>query len=481
MERHDLDLSSKKRRLDSDVTSDVPNPKRRLGSSSAAKFLDNVTYRLYVKGLVSDETTLVDGKVKTVSVAGFGVAICDEMDHLLYEMKESFSDNQISRRGVEIMGLIRGLSESYDLGIRNVVIIGRGKTKKKIDHLVEEAQSILEKMACIDTILVARNDVKFAFRLAREAIASQSSSVDVKAEQGRVCGICLEETDEERMFFTDKCLHRHCYSCVKQHVEVKLLSGIEPTCLEYGCKFVLTLESCSKVLTAKLIDMWKHKMKEDSVPAAEKIYCPYPSCSMLMSKTELSSHEDEQSNVRSCIKCCGLFCIDCKVPSHTDLSCEDYKKLHPDPLVDDLKLQSLANNNMWRQCVKCRHLIELSSGCNHMTCRCGYEFCYQCGIEWKEDQQTCPSGCQGIGYDEDDDDDDNDSEHSCEEDIYDNAQEQTLIIDPDVVQEYEDFTTEEVNDDDGNDYVWDDYDGFNNSGGEGGFFDEDFYRDYYTL
>ncbi|XP_023640775.1 LOW QUALITY PROTEIN: ATP-dependent RNA helicase DEAH12, chloroplastic [Capsella rubella] len=432
------------------------------------------------------------------------------MDHLLYEMKESFSDNQISRRGVEIMGLIRGLSESYDLGIRNVVvycddhwiyqsIIGRGKTKKKIDHLVEEAQSILEKMACIDTILVARNDVKFAFRLAREAIASQSSSVDVKAEQGRVCGICLEETDEERMFFTDKCLHRHCYSCVKQHVEVKLLSGIEPTCLEYGCKFVLTLESCSKVLTAKLIDMWKHKMKEDSVPAAEKIYCPYPSCSMLMSKTELSSHEDEQSNVRSCIKCCGLFCIDCKVPSHTDLSCEDYKKLHPDPLVDDLKLQSLANNNMWRQCVKCRHLIELSSGCNHMTCRCGYEFCYQCGIEWKEDQKLarpvakvlvmmkmttmmimtqnilvkriCVNATSTTRV----------TAGMTSKIFYDNAQEQTLIIDPDVVQEYEDFTTEEVNDDDGNDYVWDDYDGFNNSGGEGGFFDEDFYRDYYTL
>ncbi|XP_019082714.1 PREDICTED: uncharacterized protein LOC104703067 [Camelina sativa] len=485
---------------DSEITGDFQNPNGE-GSSTVAKFLDNITYRLYIKGLVSDDETVVDGNEKTVNVAGVGVAICDEMDNLLYEIKESLSDSQISRRGVEIMGLIRGLSESYDLGIRNVVvycddqwiyqsIIGRAKSKKKIDHLVEEAQSSLEKMDCSDAVLVARNDVKFAFRLAREAIVAQSRSVDVRAKQGEVCVICLEETDDGRMFFTDKCSHRHCFSCVKQHVEVKLLSGIVPTCLDYGCKFELTLESCSKVLTSKLIDMWKHKMKEDYIPAAEKIYCPYPSCSMLMSRTELSI-EVEQSNVKSCVKCCGLFCVDCKVPSHTGLSCADYKKLHPDPLVDDLKLKSLANDNMWRQCVKCRHLIELSDGCNHMTCRCGYEFCYQCGIEWKKDQNmvmmmmTMMILTQNILV-----------KRICVSAItmkmvsvgvtgkifYDAPQ---LMIDVDVVCGYpspEEISIEEGNGD-GNDDNWDDYNnygGLTDFGDEGGF-DEDFYRDYYTL
>ncbi|CAL9247571.1 unnamed protein product, partial [Arabidopsis halleri] len=116
---------------------------------------------------------------------------------------------------------------------------------------------------------------------------------------------------------------------------------------------------------------------------------------MLMSKTEISPYD--QSNDRACIKCSGLFCIDCKVPSHSGLSCAEYKKLHPDPLVDDLKLKSLANDQNWRQCVKCRHLIELNQGCNHMICRCGYQFCYKCGVEWKKCQVTCPTGCPRIG------------------------------------------------------------------------------------
>lgn len=156
-------------------------------------------------------------------------------------------------------------------------------------------------------------------------------------------------------------------------MEVKLLSGNVPTCLDYGCNLELTLGKCSKFLTPKLVELWKHKMKEDSIPAAERIYCPYPNCSMLMSKTEISGSDlVDQTNVRACVKCAGLFCIDCKVPSHPDLSCAEYQKLHPEPLVDDTKLKSLAKDQNWRQCVKCRHLIELSQGCNHMTCRYTY-------------------------------------------------------------------------------------------------------------
>ncbi|ESQ46663.1 hypothetical protein EUTSA_v10000449mg [Eutrema salsugineum] len=520
MEKHRSDLIFKRPRLDAEVTGDTSNPKDE-GSFKVVNFLDDVVYRLYFKGLVNDET-VADGGERTIT-AGYGVAICDGNDNLLYEIKETLSDGgQISRRGVEIKALIRGLSEAFDLGIRHVMIYcddyqifqlingGDKPTQNKNLQLLKELCRLREKMASSDPLLVARSDVKFAFKLAREATTSQSSTVDAKPEQGETCTICLEEIEKGRMFFTDKCIHRHCFSCVKQYVEVKLLSGIVPTCLGEGCKLELTLESCSKILTTRVIEMWKRKMKEDSIPPSERIYCPYQNCSMLMSKAELSSSDgSDQSNVRECVKCCGLFCIDCKVPSHTDLSCADYKKLHPDPLVDDMKLKSLANDNRWRQCLKCRHLIELSHGCNHMTCRCGYEFCYKCGVEWKKNQQTCPSGCLLTGHgdyddEDDDDDDDDDSEHSCEKDMcqcyYDDdggrwrnfedfIDHQTPVhviyspLPPDVVQEYQ-FTPEHISTGEGNGDGYDDYGDYNYGGltesdDEGGF--EDFYRDYYSL
>ncbi|KAJ1381718.1 IBR domain [Sesbania bispinosa] len=77
----------------------------------------------------------------------------------------------------------------------------------------------------------------------------------------------------------------------------------------------------------------------------------------------------------------------CKVPWHSGMTCYTYKRLNPNPPAEDVKLKSLATRSLWRQCVKCNHLIELAEGCYHMTCRCGYEFCYNCGAQWKDKKQ----------------------------------------------------------------------------------------------
>ncbi|KAF2806991.1 uncharacterized protein BDZ99DRAFT_537988 [Mytilinidion resinicola] len=47
-----------------------------------------------------------------------------------------------------------------------------------------------------------------------------------------------------------------------------------------------------------------------------------------------------------------------------------------------------ANRKMWMQCRSCKHMVELETGCYHMTCRCGAQFCYLCGSTWKT--CSCP-------------------------------------------------------------------------------------------
>ncbi|KAL5711340.1 RBR-type E3 ubiquitin transferase [Ranunculus cassubicifolius] len=132
-----------------------------------------------------------------------------------------------------------------------------------------------------------------------------------------------------------------------------------------------------------------------SIPATEKVYCPYPKCSVLMSRAEVLPYTNgvrigiEQSMIKKCIQCRGIFCINCKVPWPNGLSCYEYKMRNPNPTVEDAKLKSLANTKSWRQCKKCSHMIELAEGCYHITCRCGYEFCYMCGAEWRNKKATC--------------------------------------------------------------------------------------------
>ena len=43
------------------------------------------------------------------------------------------------------------------------------------------------------------------------------------------------------------------------------------------------------------------------------------------------------------------------------------------------------NVEMWKKevgamrCPNCKFIVEKTDGCDHMTCRCRYEFCYVCG------------------------------------------------------------------------------------------------------
>ncbi|KAM2993604.1 hypothetical protein FF2_045682 [Malus domestica] len=52
----------------------------------------------------------------------------------------------------------------------------------------------------------------------------------------------------------------------------------------------------------------------------------------------------------------------------------------------------LAKKNKWRRCPTCKFIVEKNEGCLHITCRCGYEFCYACGKYWRHFQShTCSS------------------------------------------------------------------------------------------
>eukprot|EP00548_Thalassiothrix_antarctica_P012802 CAMPEP_0194173398 /NCGR_PEP_ID=MMETSP0154-20130528/7742_1 /TAXON_ID=1049557 /ORGANISM="Thalassiothrix antarctica, Strain L6-D1" /LENGTH=180 /DNA_ID=CAMNT_0038886451 /DNA_START=16 /DNA_END=556 /DNA_ORIENTATION=+ len=60
---------------------------------------------------------------------------------------------------------------------------------------------------------------------------------------------------------------------------------------------------------------------------------------------------------------------------------------------DDELLLDLSKQEGWKQCPSCSILIELRSGCNHITCQnCTEEFCYRCLKPWSKDNGMCSSG-----------------------------------------------------------------------------------------
>ncbi|KAL9296690.1 hypothetical protein ACSQ67_022586 [Phaseolus vulgaris] len=316
------------------------------GSSSSGRREEGVV-RVYLKGLVS-KSVVGNGTSKVVAelkalIEAFDVALSLDLKRIIY-----YSDYP---------PLFQFVRRKWS------------PKQKKIAMLIDRVLLLQRKFTYCDSRLLARQDVKFAFKLARDAIVSQSTRPREPGSTkslNETCVICLEDTDVSQIFSVDECQHRYCFSCMKQHVEVKLLHGIVPKCPHEGCKYELLVDSCQKFLTQKLTDTMRQRKLEASIPTADKVYCPYPRCSALMTKTEVFEYskdligESQLSGPKKCLKCHGLFCFNCKVPWHSGMTCYIYKMSNPNPPAEDLKLKFLASRSLWRQCVKCNHMIELA-------------------------------------------------------------------------------------------------------------------------
>ncbi|KAK6138041.1 hypothetical protein DH2020_028205 [Rehmannia glutinosa] len=379
---------------------------RPYGEGSSSSNGQVLGFRVYVKGLV-ERMGLVEGMV-----GGIGVAICDGNDGLVFELSKSFSgkEQQSNEEFVELKALVEGLDVAVMLDLKRVSIVTdssllyqyiTGKDPpmtRNVAPLSGQINLLLRKFTHTSASLVAHKEIKFAVELAKNAIALQVNRSAGNSNEKNLterCAICFEDTSVDQMSAITGCLHRYCFSCMSKHVQFKLLLGSLPKCPYENCKSELKLDSCKKFLTPELFDIMNQRMKEASIPAAEKIYCPYPRCSTLLSKSELKGSMGNSKVVtevlggRKCPKCSGIFCINCKVPWHNNMNCLDFKRLNPYPCNEDKKLNSLATKNLWRQCPKCNHMVSLAEGCYHIYCRCGYEFCYTCGAQWKNKKATC--------------------------------------------------------------------------------------------
>ncbi|XP_047340173.1 E3 ubiquitin-protein ligase RSL1-like [Impatiens glandulifera] len=150
---------------------------------------------------------------------------------------------------------------------------------------------------------------------------------------------------------------------------MNLLHAILPNCPHENCKSELKIETCKAFLPSNLLEIMVQRLKEASIPVSERVYCPFPKCSALMSKSEgveNVDYEELSGGERLCVVCYKVFCVNCMVPWHENMICSEYKRRNHDVLAE---VKALADVNLWRQCRRCNHMIELAAGCYHIVCR----------------------------------------------------------------------------------------------------------------
>jgi len=81
------------------------------------------------------------------------------------------------------------------------------------------------------------------------------------------------------------------------------------------------------------------------------------------------------TNVTDCCwRCTEKICILCGQTSHGEGNEGKCESMHESKIIAMAK-----ENKKWTRCTKCRYVLERIDGCDHMTCKCGAQFCFKCG------------------------------------------------------------------------------------------------------
>ncbi|KAI3512469.1 hypothetical protein L1887_19785 [Cichorium endivia] len=191
------------------------------------------------------------------------------------------------------------------------------------------------------------------------------------------CDICMDSKDPSEMFSNPTvCRHLYCSECIRGHVSAKIKENIAMVkCPDPKCKGVIGPELCRSIVPKEVLERWEDALCESLILGSEKFYCPFKDCSAM-----LVDDGGEAVTSSECPNCNRLFCAQCKVAWHSGIDCSEFKSLKKNERnPEDIMLMQLAKNNKWRRCPSCKFYVEKRDGCLHISCRCGYEFCYGCG------------------------------------------------------------------------------------------------------
>lgn len=145
--------------------------------------------------------------------------------------------------------------------------------------------------------------------------------------------------------------------------------------------------------------LWYKAMKKEESPSCQWVDAEYVHYGS-PSTPPPAFDWDDQKSLRDgrrmvCAKCHYVFCGLCKQPwrflqnQHPNMSCQAYARLLPrGGGVEDLATVAGCTVGA-RACPGCHTITSRISGCNHITCPCGKEWCYVCGANWNSFHYSC--------------------------------------------------------------------------------------------
>ena len=184
------------------------------------------------------------------------------------------------------------------------------------------------------------------------------------------CPICFELGTLSTGVSLNLCKHFFHKECLQEYFHMRINEKDFPmVCAMDGCG--------SQILESQIIEALDPTYKEKFYSFSLKhfvethkneiFHCPTPNC-------EYFAFQDKVKKSFYCRKCTKAFCVECQGEWHDGKTCEETK-------AEDENLKKFneyVTAKGCQKCPSCQYYIEKNEGCDHMTCRCGKEFCYSC-------------------------------------------------------------------------------------------------------
>lgn len=174
------------------------------------------------------------------------------------------------------------------------------------------------------------------------------------------CTSCFDELAEKKAVEMP-CHHKYCSPCFSQLVLTA--TSNEATFPPKCCLQEIPKRTMREHLSPTALAQFDEKALEYAVAVGNRYYCASPDCGKWIN-TKIATRTN---GILECPHCAVKLCMTCRGPQHS--SNEDC----PQDYALDRTLDQ-AERAGWRRCYRCRALVELSSGCRHITCKCHAEF-----------------------------------------------------------------------------------------------------------
>ena len=144
------------------------------------------------------------------------------------------------------------------------------------------------------------------------------------------------------------CDHWYCSDCLSALFTHSLTdeSLFPPRC----CTMAIPVDDFQEFLTPAVVTQFHEKAVEYNT--LDRTYCHQLECSAFIPAPM-------QEQTASCPACSESTCTSCKGPAHDGKDCPE------DPASKEL-LQ-LARERGWQRCFSCHRMVELNTGCNHIS------------------------------------------------------------------------------------------------------------------